>query len=159
MPADSTTIAGQSDADIGRLVADTRPTPSRVPTGRLDGRTKLARRTKQLERAFIAELGGDLSDARLAAVRRAADLLSIAEQVRSRWMAGDLGVSTTDIVRVEGTARRALIDLNLPLASGVRPAESLEQYLARTDSDGDDGQDGLDDAGIGGPANDAAEAS
>jgi hypothetical protein len=105
---------------------------------RLDRRTKLARRAKQLEKAFTTELGGDLSDARLAAVNRASDLLAIAWEVRQRWMAGDKAITTTDIVRVEGTARRALVDLDLPASSGVRPAESLEQYLARTSSDGDD---------------------
>ena len=138
MPLDNPAIDGGSVADTGGSTADIRPSTSRAPTRRLDGRTKLARRAKRLEKAFIEELGGDLSDARLAAVKRAADLLSIAERVRERWMAGDLSLGTTDLVRMEGTARRALVDLNLPLASGVRPAESLEQYLARTASDGDD---------------------
>ncbi len=141
-------ISGGSVVDTGGSTADIRPVIARSPTRRLDGRTKLARRAKRLEKAFTAELGGDLSDARLAAVKRAADLLSIAESVRERWMAGDPSLTTTDIVRVEGTARRALIDLNLPMASGVRPAESLEQYLERTATDAD--EDVGDDDGVGG---------
>jgi hypothetical protein len=116
---------------------------------RLDRRTKLARRSRQLEKAFTAELGGNLSEARLAAVRRAAELFAIAERVRSRWMAGDLAVSGTDIVRMEGTARRALIDLNLPASSGVRPGESFDDIMARAamgDEDEDDVRDDDDGA-------------
>jgi hypothetical protein len=107
----------------------------------LDGRTKLARRAKQLEKAFTTELGGDLSDARLAAVRRASDLLAIAWSVRERWMAGDPAISTTDIVRMEGTARRALVDLDLPATSGVRPGESLDDILAMAAIDDDEDVD------------------
>jgi hypothetical protein len=138
MPPDRAQIAPRSLADstqiAGRSPADSRT----AKTGGLDGRTKLARRAKKLELAFEVELGGELSDARRAAVRRAAELLTIAADLRGRWMARDLTVSSTDIVRVEGTARRALVDLDLPAASGVRPNESLENLWGRTDDDTED---------------------
>jgi hypothetical protein len=141
MSSDITPVDGMSAADAtpvsGRSTADIRTAKKRG----LDRRTKLARRAKQLARALEAELGDELSDARKAAVWRAAELLTIAADLRSRWMARDLTVSSTDIVRVEGTARRALVDLDLPATSGVRPAESLEDYWARTTDDTEGDQD------------------
>ena len=111
---------------------------------RIDGRTKLARRATRLERAFAAELGGTPTDAQLAATKRTAELLAIAEELRRRWIAGDGTVSTTDIVRTEGAARRALVDLGLPATSGARPSESLDDYLDRAAMGDDDDADNED---------------
>jgi hypothetical protein len=104
---------------------------------RLDGRTRLARRAKQLVQAFSGELAGDLSPAKAMQIRRAAELAAIAEHARTRRMAGDATISLDDIVRLDSAARRAVRDLDLP-APGARPAESLEAYLARTAQDSDE---------------------
>ena len=91
-----------------------------VPSG-VDGRTKLARRIKSLANAFAAELGHKLSPAQIDAVRRAAQMSAIAEDCRARLIAGDVSVTLTDVVRLDGTARRAVRDLHLPPAKDNAP--------------------------------------
>jgi hypothetical protein len=73
-------------------------------------------------------------------------MAAIAEETRSRWLAGDWKTTGTDVVRIDGAARRAILDLGVP-TSNVRPAETLEEYLARTsaDTDPDEGGDLADD--------------
>lgn len=139
MTPDRTPIDGTSTSD--RTPIDSRSTADSrtAKTGGLDGRSRLARRAKQLAMAFEAELGGTLSDAQMVATRRAAEMTAIAEETRSRWLAGDWKTTGTDVVRIDGAARRAILDLGLP-AANVRPAETLEQYLARTAIDTDDGE-------------------
>jgi hypothetical protein len=144
MTDDQPPIDGRSTPDRtpidGPSKADTRPAIGLSKTGQLDGRSALARRAKKLARAFEAELGGTLSDAQLVATRRAGEMAAIAEETRSRWLAGDWKTTGTDVVRIDGAARRAILDLGLP-TSNVRPAETLEQYLERTaDPDPDDDQ-------------------
>ena len=141
MPLDQPGIDGTSAAINGRSPPNYRSVITRSPAGRLDGRTKLARRAKQLARAFEAERGGALSDAQMVAVKRAAEMATIAERTRALWLAGDWKTTGTDVVRIDGAARRAILDLGLP-TSNVRPAESLEEYLARTAADTDDDQSG-----------------
>jgi hypothetical protein len=139
MTPDQPPIDGRSTPDRtpidGRSMADSRT----AKTGGLDGRSRLARRAKKLELAFAAELGDALSEAQLVAVKRAAEMVAIAEETRARWLSGDWKTTGTDVVRIDGAARRAILDLGLP-AANVRPAETLEQYLARTAIDTDDGE-------------------
>lgn len=127
----------------GRSMADTRPAIGLSKTRQLDGRSRLARRARKLAGAFEAELGGNLSDAQLVATRRAGEMAAIAEETRARWLAGDWKTTGTDIVRIDGAARRAILDLGLP-TSNVRPAETLEQYLERTAPDPDHDDDQVD---------------
>jgi hypothetical protein len=142
-PIDGTSIPDRTPID-GRSTADNRSTVGLSKTGQPDGRRRLARRAKQLARAFEAELGGALSDAQMVATRRAGEMTAIAEETRSRWLSGDWKTTGTDVVRIDGAARRAILDLGLPTSS-VRPAETLEQYLARTGGNAADDQIDNDD--------------
>lgn len=94
----------------------------------IDGRTRLARRAKQLCAAFETELGGALTEAQLALVRRAGELLAISEETRRRWMAGDVVTTSNDVVRLDSAARRAVRELSLP-KSEIRPGQPLQEYL------------------------------
>jgi hypothetical protein len=99
----------------------------------LDGRTRLARRVKQLTKAYLAALPGPASPVQVAQVRRAAEMTALAEHARSKRMAGD-EVSWDDVVRLDSAARRAVRDLKLPAEPEVR--ESMTEYLARTAREG-----------------------
>ncbi|MHC2281044.1 hypothetical protein ACVME8_007687 [Bradyrhizobium diazoefficiens] len=100
---------------------------------KLDGRTLIARRQCALAKAFILALGGDerVSPVQMADIKRAAELVALAESTRSRVMragaasAGEL----TALVRLEGTAARAQRALCIKAHDTAAPA-SLADYLA-----------------------------
>jgi hypothetical protein len=74
----------------------------------LDGRTRMAKRARQLEKAIAAELGGDLSEAKTAAIRRAAEMFVICEQARARWMAGESAPTGSELATLDNALKRAL---------------------------------------------------
>src|SRR5258705_13376413 len=83
-----------------------------------------ARRRHDLIRVFVNALGGRdaVSDVALMQVKKAAELLALAEMVRAK-MLGDPGRDVTGLVRLGGEARRTLAALGIK--SGVpktRPA-------------------------------------
>jgi hypothetical protein len=79
----------------------------------LDGRTRLAKRAKQIEKSLVADLGGTLSDAKTAAIRRAAELFVICEHARARWMAGDPSPTASELATLDNALKRALEYLGL----------------------------------------------
>jgi len=74
----------------------------------IDGRTRLAKRAKKLGLAFAAEVGGKLSDAQVAAIRRVAELFVICEQSRARWMAGDGSITASELATLDNALKRAV---------------------------------------------------
>ena len=113
--------------------SDQRPKPKRrrrqIPRQRLDGRTRIAKRAKQLAVHFLATLRADHREITLeleAAVRRVSELLAIAEQLRADRLRG-LPVPADDIVRTDRLANLALRQLGLPTAKPRE--ESLSDYL------------------------------
>jgi hypothetical protein len=118
--------------------SDQRPKRRRrlVPRQRLDGRTRIAKRAKQLAAHFLEALGDREITLELeAAVRRVGELIAIAEQLRADKLRG-LPVPADDIVRTDRLANLALRQLGLPKAKPAE-AESLSAYLAdRYDKDG-----------------------
>src|SRR5262245_42323603 len=72
---------------------------------RIDSRTRAARRAKALREHFtmaLAAAGRDLSSLELvAAIDRAAELVSISEDMRARMLRGATDVCADDLVRVE----------------------------------------------------------
>ena len=114
--------AAKSSADTCRMQAgkavDLRPKAGgklRLLTlSDLDGRTAAAKRARSLAAALADELGGAITASQGAAVERAATLVALAEDVRSRRLAGDVkSVSLEDLVRVDAAADRALRRLGL----------------------------------------------
>jgi hypothetical protein len=102
---------------VKRDLAD-RP-PSRG--GIIDARSPIGRRRRELIRAFAADLGNNLTEGQRVDVRRAAELVALAEQARAKAMregtggAGALSV----LVRLESTAARAVRALGLKSTAGT----------------------------------------
>jgi hypothetical protein len=97
---------------------------------RVDGRSVVARRAKQLTREFIDALGGSdaVDPATLSKVRRAAELVAVGERTRVMAMAGDAVID--DLVRVERLCDSALKRLNLDRRREPAAEQTLQEYAA-----------------------------
>jgi hypothetical protein len=106
--------------------------------GMFDGRTRVARRRRELIEIYANALGGasGLHGGQIVDIRKAAELTSLAEQSRARAMRGILSASEISaMIRLESTASRAVRALNIQ-QNAVRsnlpsPAEYLAQRAAR----------------------------
>lgn len=96
----------------------------------LDGRTVASRRARSLAAALAEELGGIITASLGAAIERAATLVALAEDVRSRRLAGDESVSLEDLVRVDAAADRAVRRLHLAPGASRSSEPDLATYLA-----------------------------
>lgn len=99
----------------------------------LDGRSGSGRRRRDLIEAFADALGGAtaLSEVQMIDVRRAAELVAVAEEARAAALKqGGAAVDLHELVKLEGAADRAVRRLNIK-AAGKPPAPSLPEYLAR----------------------------
>src|SRR5262249_20798707 len=83
----------------------------------IDARTAVGRRLKDLADAYAEALGGwpKLNDTQAAAVRRAAEMVALAEQARAEALRnGGIGVNEADqLIRLENLAARAVKALGL----------------------------------------------
>ena len=96
--------------------------------GKLDGRTEAARRTKRLVAEYVAALGGPeaVDAAMLDKVRRAAELVVVAERARAAALRGEADLD--NLVRIERLSELAVRRLHLDRKRG--PAgPSLAEYL------------------------------
>jgi hypothetical protein len=96
----------------------------------LDGRTSATKRARALAAALTEELGGHtLTPTQDAAVERAATLVALAEDLRTRRLAGDMTVSLEDMTRVDSAADRAMRRL------GIKPKSksntSFDEHVAK----------------------------
>lgn len=112
----------------------------RAPLARPDGRTRGARRLRDLADSFAEALGGwpALRPLQADAVRRAAELMTLAEQTRASALETGT-VDLTSLSQVEGKAERALRALGLPgkpdTAKPSTPSSSVpsgDDLLARS---------------------------
>jgi hypothetical protein len=114
--------------------------PARLPTdsspmlrrnARVDGRSKPAKRAKQLAASFVAQLGDAAAGAAtLAAVLKAAEIVVLGEELRAKALRGepiDLGA----LVRIENLGRRAVADLALDRHQAAARGPTLAEHLAR----------------------------
>jgi hypothetical protein len=102
---------------------------SRVLVG-VDGHSAEARRFKDLVDGFADALGGEaaLTEVQRTAVRRAAELTTLAEQTRARALRGE-PVDPLALVRLEGMTARAVRALGI--TSDIKPRRrSLLAQLA-----------------------------
>jgi len=108
---------------------------SRIKNGSMlahgDGRSRGARRLKELFNSFAADLGPDLSEADRTLVRMAATLA-----LKSEAMASDLAngrdVPADDLIKISGTIRRTLASLRAKAIERKPGAgDALAQYLAK----------------------------
>jgi hypothetical protein len=123
------------------MLADNAEIPAESPPSRqgkqrlctidsLDGRTRAAKRARELASNFETELGGVLTVSQRLAVDRAAALTAISEDAQARRLAGDIGVSLEDIVRTTNAAHRAVKELGIKPAGAPKPP-TLAEHLAR----------------------------
>ena len=106
---------------------DTVPTARRI--ARVDGRSKAAKRVKELAASYIARLGGrNVDAATLAAIQKAAELAALAEELRGRALRGE-AVDLGEMVKVEGVADRAARALGLDRLKRDNDDRSLDEYL------------------------------
>jgi hypothetical protein len=106
---------------------DTQPRTSQAdkpPTrgGILDGRTRRARRRRQLIATYSSALGGDaaLTEGQRIDIRKAAELVALGEAMRALVMqegTANAGAISA-MVRLESTASRAVRALNIPPPGG-----------------------------------------
>ena len=126
MRAESSTIAARSQKPRHPFARSrTTNRPARMA---IDGRTNLGRRVHDLVEVFVEQLGGwdALNDMEFAAVKKAAELVALAEQARADAL--HQGKVNPDVLlRFEGCADRAVRRLGI---IGRKPARSLRQHLA-----------------------------
>jgi hypothetical protein len=113
------------------MPAHTAAVPARSPaySPRIDGRSAAAKRAKRLTAEYVAALGGSdaVDPVMLAKVRRAAELVVVAECARAKAMQGDAVLD--DMVRVDRLADLAVRRLGLD-RKPASPVPSLAEYVA-----------------------------
>lgn len=77
-----------------------------------DGRSRRARRRRDVVNGIVAELGGSVSDGAMVAVIRAVDLLLICEEGRAAALRGEV-VDLSALAKLENSADRAMRRLNI----------------------------------------------
>jgi hypothetical protein len=103
------------------------------PLSRTNGNTPEGKRTRDLYRCFMAEAGNPDSDTFRAAALAAAELTVVAEQARSAVLKSGNIADLDQVVRVQGSADRALQRLGLKQHAAAKPApgQALADHLAR----------------------------
>jgi hypothetical protein len=95
----------------------------------LDGRTSATKRARALRAALTEELGGNVTVSQSAAIERAATMVALAEDLRTRRLAGDDTISLEDLTRVDASADRAMRRL------GIKPknksANLFDEHVAK----------------------------
>jgi hypothetical protein len=121
----------------------------KAPTrgGVIDGRTRRARRRRQLISTYTNALGGDasLTASQRIDVRKAAELTALSEDARAMALQeglGDVG-ATLVMVRLQGAASRAVQALRLPEAGRGAPVtgglhDIVARHADRTNVEADD---------------------
>ena len=101
--------------------------------GPVDGRSRPARRHRDLVRAFTDALGGreSLTTGQRVKVEQAAGLAVRAELLQAATARGE-DVDNEDLVRVANTLRRELSDLGLDRKASKAPTPLRERLARRT---------------------------
>jgi hypothetical protein len=79
----------------------------------LDGRLRVVKRAKAIERSLIAAFPGKPAPHEMLLIRAAAEVTSIAEQARATYIAGG-AISLDDLVRAQAAMAREIKALRLP---------------------------------------------
>ena len=96
----------------------------------LDGRTLAVKRVRQVEVGIAADLGGSLSEAQKALVRRNAVLEAILGDVEARWASGE-SLVLADYLSAIKVQRNVL--LTLGIERRPRQVQGLPALLGRDD--------------------------
>lgn len=100
--------------------------------GPVDGRSAAGRRMRDLMAIYAESLGGaeQLSDHQVTAVRRAAELVVIAETARAAVLEGK-STDLDGLVRAENMAGRAVRQLGIRPVAAKPKGPTLAEHLAR----------------------------
>jgi hypothetical protein len=79
----------------------------------LDGRLRVVKRAKAIERSLIAAFPSKPAPHEMLLIRAAAEVTSIAEQARATYIAGG-AISLDDLVRTQAAMAREIKALRLP---------------------------------------------
>jgi hypothetical protein len=94
---------------------------------RLDGRTQVAHRTRELIASFVSSLGGAVTPTQSVDVRRAAELLALAEARRAAALRDPATTDLDALIRLEGAADRAVRRLEIKAAAIPKSAASASE--------------------------------
>jgi hypothetical protein len=105
------------------------------PVGALSPRGERVRRRRELIEAYSNALGGDraLTEGQRADIRKAAELVALAEAMRALAMQqgpGGAGAISA-MVRLESSSTRAVRALNLPAPNTAAAVPSLHDHAAK----------------------------
>jgi hypothetical protein len=132
MATDATRIDGACPGRAPRKRPN-RITRRRYLPPKIDRRSRVGRRVKELQATFIAALeaqGREMTAVLSLNVQRASEALAMAEDARQRFLRGEGSVRLDAIATVERLAERAVAKLRLADAEKPR-APSLLAYLAQ----------------------------
>jgi lysozyme family protein len=110
-----------------RSTADSAPARRRIV--RVDGRSRVARRIKELVADYTVRLGGNVGPATLAEIMCAAESVVIAEEMRAKALRGE-AVDMAELNKANGVAARAVRALGIKSTTSAPTAMSLSEYLA-----------------------------
>lgn len=96
--------------------------------GKVDGRSVIARRYRDLVTAYTEQLGGELTTWQAVKVSQLAGLTVRAEQLQTQIATGDPDFDDDALVRVENALRRSAAELGLDRPQDTKP--DLNSYLA-----------------------------
>ena len=132
MHVDAATI----DATSNTVSMRTRGKMRLVTLDALDGRTRAARRARELIDAIEQDLGGGdrLSEGSRQLVQRAAVLGTFIESCEAQWLAGET-VELADYLAAINSQRRVLATIGLERRAKDVSELSLAEYIARADSE------------------------
>jgi hypothetical protein len=107
-----------SAADI-RHMHPQRPSGRRGKTplmalGRVDRRTRSARRAAALRKMWCEVLGPDINPHLRMLIEHAACAVTLAEAAQGRMLSGDTTITPEQVVKLSNIAQRAIRALNLP---------------------------------------------
>jgi len=96
----------------------------------VDGRSSLARRFRDLVRAYEAEAGGPLTEVERGLIRQAAALTLRSEEMQAAIVRGD-DIDNDALIRISGEARRILSSILANAAKNKPATPSLQDHLAK----------------------------
>jgi hypothetical protein len=96
----------------------------------IDGRSPLARRFRDLIKAYEAEIGGELTEVERGLVKQAAALTLRAEQMQAAIVRGE-PIDNDQLIRISGTAKRILGAIGDKASKRKPAAPTLQDHIAR----------------------------
>lgn len=124
LPADTVPL-GRHQEDSAAPKRDRRQYLTKV-----DRRSRLGIRIRELTEMYIVALGGELSPLKREAIGDAAQLKALSEDQRGAWMRGEAKCSLDDLVRLERRADQAVRALRIVARPRAREPSLIERLRA-----------------------------